>query len=409
MRVLLVPANFHGAEGALANFAANHCKGIDALFFRASDISSRRDEFLELVNQVDVVHWIMNLSNIPGLDGLNWKDFSCASVATVHHVLPDEGNKITFAKKTNLIHAVSSQWLNILSGGPVPVSLALGGADYPRLSALQKKSRPQKVFRFGMFGVLRPRKRVDFFREALLRMKSKNFQVVFQGFGWEKEKKTFEDSGISVRILGGRPSSEAWKAYGEIDCYVCSSDVEGGPLGILEALSSGVPVVSTKVGVASEVLSSGGGAVTEVNDLPAFSRALERMVSDNDYYEKRVKECVLLGEQYFKTIAEDYFRMYSRAIEIRRASGAEIRIFREKEKSFFENQRKNELSLDLVSEALFFLKNGNLGPGLRLFARAFFSFRLNFFWLLKQVRFGAGEFFRRNVFSNETENKYETK
>lgn len=42
--------------------------------------------------------------------------------------------------------------------------------------------------------------------------------------------------------------------YGEIDVLVCSSEIEGTPNPVVEAMASGVPVVSTRVGIVPDVL-----------------------------------------------------------------------------------------------------------------------------------------------------------
>ena len=47
------------------------------------------------------------------------------------------------------------------------------------------------------------------------------------------------------------------RMYTACDLYVVSSRYEGGPQAVLEASSMKVPIVSTNVGMASEVLSEG--------------------------------------------------------------------------------------------------------------------------------------------------------
>ncbi len=48
--------------------------------------------------------------------------------------------------------------------------------------------------------------------------------------------------------------SEMPKYYNNIDVYVCASRTEGHPAPILEAMACGVPIISTDVGVVSEVI-----------------------------------------------------------------------------------------------------------------------------------------------------------
>ena len=51
-----------------------------------------------------------------------------------------------------------------------------------------------------------------------------------------------------------RSRDEMVDYYGEIDVLVCSSEIEGTPNPVLEAMASGVPIVSTRVGIVPDVL-----------------------------------------------------------------------------------------------------------------------------------------------------------
>ena len=51
-----------------------------------------------------------------------------------------------------------------------------------------------------------------------------------------------------------RPLVIGWVGYSTIDIYVCVSLIEGTPRPALEALSCGVPIISTDVGVVKELL-----------------------------------------------------------------------------------------------------------------------------------------------------------
>jgi glycosyltransferase involved in cell wall biosynthesis len=68
---------------------------------------------------------------------------------------------------------------------------------------------------------------------------------------------------------------ETARLYSALDAYVVPSRQEGGPKGVLEAMASGVPVVSTKVGQAAEIVRDGeNGWLVEVDDAEAIAGRL---------------------------------------------------------------------------------------------------------------------------------------
>jgi glycosyltransferase involved in cell wall biosynthesis len=59
-----------------------------------------------------------------------------------------------------------------------------------------------------------------------------------------------------------------------------SSVNEGTPVALIEAMSSGVPVVATRVGGVSDVLQNGArGELVPAGDAPALAQAIERALS----------------------------------------------------------------------------------------------------------------------------------
>jgi len=63
--------------------------------------------------------------------------------------------------------------------------------------------------------------------------------------------------------------------YAALDAYVIPSRQEGGPKGVLEAMAAGVPVVSTRVGQAAELIRDGeNGRLVDVDDAEALAEGL---------------------------------------------------------------------------------------------------------------------------------------
>jgi glycosyltransferase involved in cell wall biosynthesis len=80
-------------------------------------------------------------------------------------------------------------------------------------------------------------------------------------------------------LFGSR--DELARAYAAVDvCLVCSRQ-EGGPKAVLEAMASGVPLVSTRVGQATElVIDDENGLLADVDDVDSLVAAVVRVHDD---------------------------------------------------------------------------------------------------------------------------------
>lgn len=85
--------------------------------------------------------------------------------------------------------------------------------------------------------------------------------------------------GASVRFLGVRQDVPRLLAAG--DAVVCPSFTEGAGLGIIEAMSSGAALVSTRVGLLREGVGDGAYvAVARIDDAPALADGILKVLSD---------------------------------------------------------------------------------------------------------------------------------
>ena len=115
---------------------------------------------------------------------------------------------------------------------------------------------------------------------------------------------------IPVQFAGEVPRSLALELVRNSDILVCTSLDESGPLVVLEAMALGRPVISTAVGAAAEVITSGvDGELVEPGNPSALAAVLERMLRDpkrrhrlGDNARQRYEE-YLTSERYQREIA----------------------------------------------------------------------------------------------------------
>ena len=89
--------------------------------------------------------------------------------------------------------------------------------------------------------------------------------------------------GIPNRHLLARSRGDLARAYHALDVYVVPSRQEGGPKGVLEAMASGVPVVTTRVGQAQDLVEDRrNGFLADVEDAGAIAEAVLRVHGDRE-------------------------------------------------------------------------------------------------------------------------------
>ncbi len=84
-----------------------------------------------------------------------------------------------------------------------------------------------------------------------------------------------------VSLVGHRDDPAEELARGH--AFALTSAAENCPLALLQAMSTGLPVIASRVGGVPEVVRDGrDGLLVEPGDEAAFARALDRLVADPD-------------------------------------------------------------------------------------------------------------------------------
>jgi glycosyltransferase involved in cell wall biosynthesis len=112
--------------------------------------------------------------------------------------------------------------------------------------------------------------------------------VVGEGPLKEELKSRAEEIGIASRIIFTGERDDVSRLLSISDVFVLSSvEREGLSIAIIEAMASGLPVVSTLVGGIPEVVEDGmNGFVVAPNDDGALAEALETLIRDENLRKK---------------------------------------------------------------------------------------------------------------------------
>lgn len=142
----------------------------------------------------------------------------------------------------------------------------------------QPKKKRNKTLTLGYSGRISNEKDLITLYRAYNSLKSRhnlNFTII--GDGPERQKKIFAENG--VRITGFVPDVE--NHLSEIDIFVSPSLTETTGLSVLEAMSCGLPVISTRVGAMRRIIKSGhNGMFFRQKDVKELSSKINTLILD---------------------------------------------------------------------------------------------------------------------------------
>ena len=103
--------------------------------------------------------------------------------------------------------------------------------------------------------------------------------------------------------------------YNLLDLYIVTSRIEGGPKSILESMACGVPVVSTRVGMAIDVIqNNNNGILVDVEDVKGLIESSDFVLQNANLRQKLILNGFSTVNKYdYKIISEKYYEeIYSK-------------------------------------------------------------------------------------------------
>lgn len=152
----------------------------------------------------------------------------------------------------------------------------------------RKQAVDNRIINFTFMGYVGQRKGIYDLLLAAAKLHSRcadKFIITIAGNGeLEEVTKFIKDRNMSeyVFVKGWISGKEKYNVLKSTDILVLPSYNEGLPIAILEAMSAGIPVISTSVGGIPDAISDGDeGFLIEPGDVMALSDSMRKIINDN--------------------------------------------------------------------------------------------------------------------------------
>lgn len=127
-------------------------------------------------------------------------------------------------------------------------------------------------------------------------------------------KNRLSNSGITFSHFYLDKPSDLCELYHAIDLYLITSRIEGGPKSLLECMACKTPFVTTKVGMAIDILNSSTSGIIADNFSPKIiAEYAIHLLEDNQFCQSLTEKAYKIVQKYdWKIIINDYYtKLYS--------------------------------------------------------------------------------------------------
>jgi glycosyltransferase involved in cell wall biosynthesis len=236
------------------------------------------------------------------------------------HVIRRWLTKRAFARpETRVVavaEAVRDHWHGLLRRASTRSIVILNGADVHRYRPSQRNAA--RVPTVGTAARLVPSKGIDRLLQALRLLADEDLRPSVRIAGHGPVLQGLRDLtrclGLEQQVVFAGHVGEMSEFHRSIDVFVLPSlEAEGLPIAVLEAMATGLPILTTRVGGASEVVRDGkDGFVVAPGDVPALAAALRTLLIDAGLRERMGKSARrrAVEELSVDRFAESVFDLY---------------------------------------------------------------------------------------------------
>jgi len=108
------------------------------------------------------------------------------------------------------------------------------------------------------------------------------------------------------------------ECYNALDLYLITSRAEGGPKALLEGMATGVPIVTTNVGMAPMIIEHGiNGFITDIEDIDGLSKYSLELIKSKKLRNKFISNGLIKVKKYsWEKVAKNYYlKIYEKLLD----------------------------------------------------------------------------------------------
>jgi glycosyltransferase involved in cell wall biosynthesis len=147
-----------------------------------------------------------------------------------------------------------------------------------------------------------------------------NIEIIGEGPLRKKVEKAIQDLKLEhlVKLRGNLPRQEVLLALKNADIFVLTTNYEGFPRSILEAMSVGLPIIATDVGGVREAITPECGILVPRGDKNALILALKKLISDSELRKNMDEKSFERCKNYFslQKMLEKTYSVYREVLSL---------------------------------------------------------------------------------------------
>ncbi len=200
------------------------------------------------------------------------------------------------------------------------IEIIYNGVDIEEFKPGLDIEYPSEAFRIICVSRITGRKGIQYLIEAVSRLISKYPQIQLQIVGEGDEKKNLVEQAKKLKLenivefCGLIEHNKLPIYYQDADIFVLPSLNEGMSNTMLEALSSGLPIIATDTGGTRELVREGvNGFVVKMRDSDDIAQKIEKLIQNEDLRRNMAIESRKIAEKFsWKNIAGQYLAIYKK-------------------------------------------------------------------------------------------------